>query len=160
MDLPPPLRGGLGVLAFFQRRSGGGPAGTVRGDLPEDGLAQAVPQVPAVTGLDRAGQGTADRLAVGAGPVPAYDLHAGVNAQPRLRHAGGPARQDIDALPGLGVDHDGGVVVAAAQREVIDAQHAGNGNGRQREAQQHPQGGVPCQRDAQGRGQRGPGPAG
>ena len=31
-------------------------------------------------------------------------------------------------------------VVAAAQREVIDAQHAGSRNGRQREAQQHPQG--------------------
>jgi len=56
----------------------------VRGDLFQDGFGQAVPQVPAVTGLDRAGQRAADRLAIGAGPVAAYDLHAGMAAQPRL----------------------------------------------------------------------------
>ena len=56
----------------------------MRGDLFQDGFGQAVPQVPAVTGLDRAGQRAADRLAIGAGPVAAYDLHAGMAAQPRL----------------------------------------------------------------------------
>jgi len=34
----------------------------VRGGLLHDGPGQAVPQVPAVTGLDRAGQRPADRL--------------------------------------------------------------------------------------------------
>ena len=58
----------------------GGPAAAqqeaVRGDFLPDGFGQAVPQVPAVAGLDSAGQRAADRLAVGAGPVPAHDLDA------------------------------------------------------------------------------------
>ncbi len=33
------------------------------------------------------------------------------------------ARQDIDPLPGLGVDQSGRVRVTAAQGEVIDAEH-------------------------------------
>ena len=131
----------------------------MRGHLFQDGLAQAVPQVPAVAGLDSAGQGPPDCLAVGAGPVPAYHFDSPVTAQPRLHHISGAAGHDVDPLPGLGVDHDRGVIVAAAQREV-DAQHAGNGNGRQRQAQQDPQGSVPRQRDAQRRGQRRPGPPG
>jgi hypothetical protein len=60
--------------------------------------------VPAVTGLDRAGQRAADRLAIGAGPVAAYDLDAGVPAQPRLQHVSLSAGQDIDPLAGLGAD--------------------------------------------------------
>ena len=99
----------------------------MRGDLFQHGSGQAVPQVPAVTGLDRAGQRAADRLAIGAGPVAAYDLHAGMPAQPRLQYVSLPAGQDIDPLAGLGVDQDGRVDLAAAQREIIDAEHPRHG---------------------------------
>ena len=50
----------------------------MRGDFLQHGLSQAVPQVPAIPGLDRAGQCPADRLTVGAGPVPAHDFDARV----------------------------------------------------------------------------------
>jgi hypothetical protein len=49
-----------------------------------------------------------------------------VIAQPRLHHLSCAARQDIDPLPGLGVDQDRCVDMAAAQREIVDAQHTGD----------------------------------
>ena len=126
------------------------------GNFFQDGSGQAVPQMPAVTGLDRAGQRAADRLAVGAGPVPAHDLDARVIAQPLLQHVSLPAGQDIDPLAGLGVDQDGRVDVAAAQREIVNAQHAGDADLGQREPQQHPQGGITGNRDSQRCQQPGP----
>ena len=143
VDLPPPLRCGLGLPALVQRRPGGRPAGAVRGYFLQHRLAQAVPQVPAVTGLDGAGQRAADRLAVGAGAVAADDFDARVIAQPGFQHVRFAAGQDIDPLPGLGVDQDGRVDLAAAQREVIDAQCPWHGDLRQREPQQNPQRGMP-----------------
>lgn len=62
MDLPPPLGCRLGLLTLLQRRPGGSPAAAVRGDLLQDRPGQAVPQVPAVTHLNRARQRLADRL--------------------------------------------------------------------------------------------------
>ena len=81
----------------------------MRRDFSLEGLGQAVPQVPPVADLDRAGQRAADGLAVGARAVAADDLDAWVIAQPRLHDIGGAAGQDIDAVPGLGVDEDGRV---------------------------------------------------
>jgi hypothetical protein len=49
----------------------------MRGDLLLGGFGQAVPQVPAVIGLDRARQRPPDRLGAGTGPVTAHDLDAG-----------------------------------------------------------------------------------
>jgi hypothetical protein len=62
MDLAPPLGDRRGLPALFQRWPGGRSAGAVRGDFFQDGFAQAVPQVPAVTRLHRAGQHAADGL--------------------------------------------------------------------------------------------------
>jgi hypothetical protein len=125
----------------------------VRRDLLQHGPGQAMPQVPAVTNLDRAGQRPPDRLAVGTRPVPAHDLDARVSAQPCLQHLSGAARQDIDPLPGLGVDQHGRVDLPAAQREIIDTKHPRHADLGQREPQQHPQGGVPRYRDTQRRQQ-------
>jgi hypothetical protein len=115
--------------------------------------------VPPVPGLDRAGHRAAGRLGVCPGSVPADDLDARVLAQPRLHDIGGPARQDIDPGPGLGVDQDGRVDLAAAQREVINSQHPGNGHLRQRNPQQRTQRSVPRQRNSEHRQQRRPGTA-
>ena len=81
MDLLPALQVGLGALAGLDR-AGLGPAGRVRGDFLLGGLAEAVPQVPAVADLDRAGQRLADGLAVGARAVTAHDLDSRVIPQP------------------------------------------------------------------------------
>ena len=52
VDLLPALGGGGGAFAVLQRDALR-PAGAVRRDLLPDGLAEAVPQVPAVADLDR-----------------------------------------------------------------------------------------------------------
>jgi hypothetical protein len=131
----------------------------VRRDFLQHRLGQAVPQMPAIPGLHRAGQRPPDRLAVCPGPVPAHDLNAGVPAQPRLRHISGAAGQDIDPLPGRGVDQHGRVLMAAAQREVVDAEHEGDAGLGQRKPQQQAQRGMSRDRDAQARQQPGAGAA-
>jgi hypothetical protein len=98
VDLLPAVQGGLGPLAGLER-AGLRPAGGVRGDFLPHGLAEAVPQVPAVAGLDRAGQYPADRLAVGAGPVTAHDLNSRVAPQPLLRDISGAAGDDAARRP-------------------------------------------------------------
>jgi hypothetical protein len=49
--------------------------------------------------------------------------------------------QDIDALAGLGIDDDRGVAVAAAQGEVVDADHPWDAHRRRGDAAQQAQGG-------------------
>src|SRR5215467_16122551 len=119
VDLLPALQGGGGALAFLQRRALR-PAGAVRGNFLPDGLAQAVPQVPAVAHLHRRGQGLADGLAVGARAVTAHDLDPRMVPQPCFRDVSGAAGDDVDAAAGIGVDEHGRVDLAAAQREVAD----------------------------------------
>ena len=131
----------------------------MRGDFLPDGLAEAVPQVPAVADLDRAGQRLADRLAVGARAVAAHDLDPGMVPQPLLGDVGGAARDDVDAPAGLGVDEHGRVDQAAAQREVVDPQHPRHRQRGQGDLEQDPQRGMPGDRDAQCRQQPRPGPA-
>jgi hypothetical protein len=123
VDLLPAFEGGLGALAGLDR-AGLGPAGGVRGDFLPDGLAEAVPQVPAVADLHRRGKRPADGLAVSSRPVAAHDLYAGMVPQPLLGDVGGAAGDDVDAAASPGVDEHGGVDAAAAQREVGDPQHA------------------------------------
>jgi hypothetical protein len=45
-------------------------------------------------------------------------------AQPRLNHVSGAAGQDANSLPGRGVDQHGCVLLAAAQREFVEAEDA------------------------------------
>ena len=80
-------------------------------------------------------------------------------AQPRLQHLRRTARQDIDPLPGLGVDQSGRVRVTAAQGEVIDAEHPRHADLGQGKPQQYPQRGAPRERDSQARQQPRPGTA-
>jgi hypothetical protein len=54
-------------------------------DLSAGGLAQAVPQVPAIGDLDRVGQGPADRFGVGPRTVPADHLDTRMFAPPGLQ---------------------------------------------------------------------------
>jgi hypothetical protein len=84
------------------------------------GLSQEVPQMPAVPALDRVRQRGPHGLAVGAGPVSAGDLDAWMPADPVLDDVSGAPLEDVDAPAGLGVDEDGRVDQAAAQREVVD----------------------------------------
>jgi len=58
------------------------------------------------------------------GPVPRDDLHAGVRAQPVRQHHGGAVVEKVDRAMRLQVNEQRGVPVPAAQREVIDLQHA------------------------------------
>jgi hypothetical protein len=132
----------------------------MRRDFLADRFAQVVPQVPAVADLDRAGQRPADRLAVGARPVTAHDLDAGMSAQPGLDQVGGAGGQDVDAPAGPGVDQDGGVAAAAAQREVVDPEHPGYLLRGQRDPQQDAQHRMAGPRHGQFSQQPRPGPAG
>ncbi|EFC79672.1 hypothetical protein FrEUN1fDRAFT_7209 [Parafrankia sp. EUN1f] len=143
MDLLPAFPGGLGAGALGGRWAGFPPAGAVRGDLLADGLGEAMPQVPPVSDLLGGGQDAANAFGVGAGAVPADDLHAGMSAQPGLQDVGAPAGQDVDAAAGVRVDEDRGVAVAAAQREVVHAQDLRDLGRGQRKAQEAAQRGVP-----------------
>jgi hypothetical protein len=79
--------------------------------------------------------------------------------QPCLGHIGAPARNDIDAAAGLGVDQHSRAGQAAAQREVIDSQHPRRRRTGQGDLQENPQRGMPGNHDAQCRQQPRRGPA-
>jgi hypothetical protein len=79
-----------------------------------------VPPVGYLGGLRCAGAGT---VGVGTGPVPADDLHFGMGTQPLGEGFGVTAGQHVDWPVGGHVQQDRAVGVAAAQREVIHAQH-------------------------------------
>ena len=129
-------------------------------DFLRGGLAQQVPQVPAVPALDRVRQRRADGLAVGPRPVAGDDLDAGVPAEPVLDDIGGAAFQDVDAPAGLGVDEDGrvdaGRGAARNRRSPARAALPGREGGI---AEQDPQRGMPGDADAQRRQQPRRGPA-
>ncbi len=109
------------------------------GDFFADGLAEVVPQVPAVGDLDGVRQRAADRFGIGARAVPAHDLHSGMGSQPGLQNIGRAAGQDVDPLAGLGVDQHGGVAVAPAQSEVVHPHHPGHSRLGQGQVQQDAQ---------------------
>ncbi|GGU74759.1 hypothetical protein GCM10010211_45840 [Streptomyces albospinus] len=110
--------------------------------LAQGGFAQVVPDMPSIGDLHRVRQGAADGLGVGRRAVTAHDLDAWMLAQPRLHSVGSAVGQYIDPLMGFGVDYHGGVAVAPAQSEVVDADHAVYPAGGQRDAQQGAQGRV------------------
>ncbi|HEY4992538.1 MAG TPA: hypothetical protein VII33_10695 [Nakamurella sp.] len=79
--------------------------------------------MPAVGDLHRIRRAVPGAVSVAAGPVPADHLHAGMSAQPVGEVAGFPAEEDVDRSVPVGqVDQHRAVVVAAAQRELIDAE--------------------------------------
>ena len=105
--------GGFGV-GFWQVRAAGDDGFLYR-------VAQVLPQVKAVRDLDGIRCALAGALGVGAGPVPADDLYAGVVAQPLGEGFGLAVFQHVDGPVRVHVDQDGGVGMAFSFREVIDA---------------------------------------
>lgn len=98
-------------------------------------------------------------VGVGAGPVTADDLGAGMPAQPAREGGGVPAGQQIERPAGLAVDEDSAVVVPATGGEVIDTQHLWNGPERIRHGHDRPQQRCPAHPRLQDSCQTGPGPA-
>jgi len=98
---------------------GAGDAGLVAGDGVAGVLGQVVPDVPPVGDLDRGWGGGPGGPVVGAGPVPADDLHLRMRAQPGLHRGCLPVRQHVHRDAGLHVDQQRGVGAAAAEREVV-----------------------------------------
>ncbi len=63
-------------------------------------------------------------LGVGACPVPADDLHSGMTDQPGGQRTGFTRREHIDHAVVFDAGQDGGVGLAAADREVVHAQNS------------------------------------
>ena len=76
-----------------------------------------------VSHLDRIRGSLPGAFGVGAGPVPADDLHAWVVAQPLGEGVSLAVGQHVDRPVRVHVDQDRGVGMAAPFREVIAAQH-------------------------------------
>jgi hypothetical protein len=143
VDLVPAFQGRVRAGPVVKGRvQHGGPAGAGRLHFTQNGFAQVVPHMPAISDLHRVGQGAADGLGTGRRAVTAHDLDARMLPQPCLQGVGGAVGQHIDPLMGLGVDHHGGTAVPPTQGEVVDADHAGHPPGGQRDAQQSAQGRV------------------
>jgi hypothetical protein len=123
-------------------------------------LGQVVPQVPAVSDLDRVRCAVPGAFGVIPGPVPADHLRARMRRQPGLQGAGFPVRQQVDRPPGADVHQDGPVDLPAPQGEIIDPEDlrggADDGLG---QGGDEPQQRGPVRRRAQRGGQPGPGPA-
>jgi hypothetical protein len=79
--------------------------------------------VPPVSDLDGVRRAAGAAVGVAARPVPADQLGARALGQPGGERVSRPLGQDIDRAAALHVDQDRAVAVAAAQRELIDAQH-------------------------------------
>jgi hypothetical protein len=132
----------------------------VRGDAPLGGFGEVLPQVEPVGDLDRAGCAGAGPVGVGAGAVPADHLHPRVGGQPVRQRPGVAAGQQVQRCAGLAVDQHGAIVLAAADREVIDAEHPRDARRRVRGGHDQPQQHLPARRHAQRRRQPAPGPPG
>jgi hypothetical protein len=84
------------------------------------GLAQVLPQVPAVRALRRLWRATGGCLGVGAGPVAGNDPDFGVGTQPRGEGVGVATGQHVDRPVPILVEQDGAVDLPAFDREVVD----------------------------------------
>jgi hypothetical protein len=142
VDLVPAFAGGLLAYSAGAGRVDGGPASGVCPDLEQDFVAEISPEVPSVADLHRVGQGAADGLGVGGGAVAAHDLDTRMFAQPGLQGGRVAVGQDRDASAGFGIRDDRGVAVAAAQGEIVHADHPWDGLLRQRQASQMAQCGT------------------
>lgn len=86
-------------------------------------LAGVLPQVESVGNLNCLRGSGADALAIRTGPVPARRLDLGVPLQPGGQRAGHAIEQNVQGPVSAHVHQDGVVRLAAADREVIDAEH-------------------------------------
>jgi hypothetical protein len=111
---------GRATTAVLGRAGRGRHAATVGSDRFLDVLTQVVPQMPAISDLDRIRGAVPGALGVSAGPVPADHLCARMRLQPGLQGAGFPVRQQVDRLPRSDIHQDGPVDTALPQGEVVD----------------------------------------
>ena len=95
----------------------------VGGDAGLDGPAEALPQVESVCDLEGVGGAEPGSLGVGARPVPTDDLHARVAGQSGGQGPGFTCPEHIDHTMVFDAGQDGGVGLAATDREVVHAQH-------------------------------------
>ena len=85
-------------------------------------LGEVVPQVLAISDLDRAGCAAADGLGISTGPIPAHDLDPGILAQPVGEGGCSPIRKQLDRSVGVDIDDHRPVDMPTAQREVVHAE--------------------------------------
>ena len=82
-----------------------------------------VPEVPPVGDLLSVGCTVPGAVGVPTGPVPADHLHTGMETEPVGEVGGFPTQKDVDRSVPVGqIDQHRAVVVAAAHRELVDAQ--------------------------------------
>ena len=121
---------------------------------------EVVVEVPAVSHLDGLRGSLACAVGVGAGPVPADHLGAGVFAQPAGEGVRLAVAQQVHRVAGLRVDQHGAVVPAAAEREIVDPEHFDRPGLRVGQCHDQPQHAGPRRRQVQQRGQPRSGPPG
>ncbi|UVS79425.1 hypothetical protein Actkin_03173 [Actinokineospora sp. UTMC 2448] len=88
------------------------------------GLAEVVPQMPAIGDLDRLGRTTSGSVGIGARAVTTDDTDTGMPRQPRGHGVRRSVRQQIDRPVGAHVDEHGAVVVSAAEGEIVHSDFA------------------------------------
>jgi hypothetical protein len=131
-----------------------------------DPFGEVVPQMPAISDLDRLGRAAAGAVGVGTGPVAADDLGAGMRLQPGSKRLRLPVLQQVDRPVGGHVHQHGAVDPATPERKIIHTQHGhlvdlGVGQraqqpqqrvaaGRQPKPTGQPRTGAACQRQADG----------
>ena len=110
--------------------------------------------MPAVGDLHSIGSTVPGAVGVPAGPVPADHLHTGMETEP-IREVGGlPAQEHVDRTVHVGqVDQYRAVVAAAAQRELVDAEHRHQADRWIRQRPDHPQQRRPAHSHPQSGGQ-------
>jgi hypothetical protein len=114
-----------------------------------------LPQAEPVGDLHRGGRRLAGGPGVGAGPVPADDLDAGMGAQPVREGIRLPVRQHADEPAAVHVHQHGRIRMALALGDIIDAQHGDRPGLRVRQGPDQPDQGEPGHGRAQRRGQPG-----
>lgn len=124
-------------------------AAVVAGDGLLDVFGEVVPQVPPVGDLNGLRGADAGAFGVGAGPVPADDLHAAVLSEPGGKGAGFPVGQDVDRPTGIDVDQHRRIPVASAQSEVIHAQGGDRSDRWIRQGPDQPQDGASADHQAE-----------
>jgi integrase len=106
--------------------------GDGHGDLPPaslehlvQGAARILDEMKAISHLDGLRGSDSRSLGVRLSPVAHHHLDARMLGQPCGEGLGLSSREEINRRACLQIDQDGGIGVTAAQRQIIDAEHAG-----------------------------------
>ncbi len=118
-----PIGGRWGVSWQHAAGCRGTQAVAVSGDAGLYRPAEALPQMEPVSDLQSIGGAASGALGVGACPVPADDLHAGMAVQPVGQWPGFTRWEHVDHAVVFDAGQHGGVGLAAADREVVHAQY-------------------------------------